>query len=240
MPNWVKSNTAVTTTIIDTMYVQANSLPAPGLVVGIDEAGKGCVIGDLVIGAVFWLDETPIMDGLKDSKKLTKKRREKLFEKLRAACPCVTVGIHAWEIKPGNILERQIAATRMIISRFRPSRVILDCPHPSPSRFVELLGFPKTTAEHKADDTYPIVSAASIVAKVTRDRRLAQFSQAAESDMGSGYPGDSKCRAWLESLREHPDERSERFVRWGWSTCSDIFGESYVKGKLGSRQGADS
>lgn len=203
------------------------------MIVGIDEAGKGCVVGDLVIGAVFWSSEKPPVKGLKDSKVLTPKKREELFDELKSH-PCVTVSIHAHEIRPGNILKLQIFATRLILERFKPQRAVIDCPHPKPDHFVRLLGFPDVDiiAEHKADRNHPIVSAGSIVAKVTRDRRLNRISSDLDCDLGCGYPGDEKLRSWLESLVHKPDPRADRVIRWGWHTCESIFGDEHVERKL--------
>jgi len=218
------------------MYLQVlGERPAPGMVAGIDEAGKGCVLGDLVVGAVFWPSDDPPVPGLRDSKVLPPKRRAKLFRELVSVCPCVTVSIRAHEIKPGNILDLQMAATRLILRRFKPSRAVIDCPHATPSRFVELLGCPDIDilAEHKADHRHKPASGGSVVAKVMRDTKLEKLAASLGADLGSGYPGDPKTRAWLESLVEGADEKSSRAVRWGWSTCKDIFGETRVSQELG-------
>lgn len=204
--------------------------PTSGMVVGIDEAGKGCVLGDLVIGAVFWKDDEPPIKGLRDSKVLSPKRRESLFKELKSTCPCVTVSIHAHEIRPGNILELQIAATRMLLHRFQPRRAIIDCPHATPSKFAKLVGGPDVdvVAEHKADQRHKMASAGSIVAKVIRDRKLGRMADFLGADLGCGYPGDVKTRAWLESLAGVTDPNASRVVRWGWSTCEDILGSERV------------
>jgi len=220
------------------MYMQVvGHKPDPGMVVGIDEAGKGCVVGDLVIGAVFWPDEKAPVAGLRDSKKLRSEKREMLFKELKARCPCVTISIHAHEIKPKNILDLQIAATRMILRKFRPRRAVIDCPHSTPAKFVRLLACPHVDilAEHKADDRYPITSAGSIVAKVVRDRKIRLISKLVDRDIGCGYPGDMKTRSWLEYLAEAPDEPAGRLIRWGWSTCKDIFGDARVARELNGR-----
>lgn len=217
------------------MLIQViGQMPAPGMVVGIDEAGKGCVLGDLVIGAVFWRDEEPPIKGLRDSKVLSAKRRESLFDELKSVCPCVTISIHAHEIKPGNILDLQTAATRMLLRRFRPRRAIIDCPHASPPKFTRLVASPGVSviAEHKADQRHRLASAGSIVAKVIRDRKLRRMADFLGADLGCGYPGDAKTRAWLESLAGVTDPNASRVVRWGWSTCEDILGPERVASEL--------
>ena len=218
------------------MYLQVfGQQPAPDMVMGIDEAGKGCVVGDLVIGAVFWPSDAPPVKGLRDSKVLPPKRRENLFRELVSVCPCVTASIHAHEIRPGNILRMQIAATRIMLRMFKPRRAVIDCPHASPRKFVELLGCPdiEIVAEHKADQRHKPASGGSVVAKVVRDMKLERISQYLGVDLGSGYPHDEKTRAWLESLADHRDPNASRVVRWGWSTCKDILGAARVAEELG-------
>lgn len=207
---------------------------------GVDEAGKGCVIGDLVVGAVFWPSDDPPVRGLRDSKVLPPKRRTALFRELKSVCPCVTVSIHAHEIRPGehgksgNILELQTAATRMLLRRFRPRRAVIDCPHATPAKFIEAMDCPGVdmVVEHKADHRHKPASGGSIVAKVVRDVKLARIAEHFGADLGSGYPHDAKARAWLESLVESPDPQASRVIRWGWSTCKDIFGEARVAEEL--------
>jgi len=222
------------------MYLQVlGEQPTPGMVVGIDEAGKGCVLGSLVVGAVFWPSDDPPVKGLRDSKVLPPKRRARLFQELVSVCPCVTVSIHASEIKPGNILDLQMAATKLILRRFRPRRAVIDCPHATPAKFVDILGFPDIdmVAEHKADHRYKPASGGSIIAKVMRDTKLARLASRLGADLGSGYPHDAKTRAWLESLVDRPDDTdASREVRWGWSTCKDIFGKTRVEQELGKER----
>jgi len=222
--------------------------PEPGMVMGIDEAGKGCVLGDLVIGAVLWKDEKAPIDGLRDSKVLSAKRRESLFGKLKSICSCITVSLHADEITAyrksppkyimvggkqlpiGNILDLQVAATRMLLHRFMPRRAVIDCPHANPPKFAKLVAPSGVDiiAEHKADRYHKIVSAGSIVAKVLRDRKLSRIADFLGVDLGCGYPGDVKTRAWLESLAGVTNPAASRVVRWSWSTCEDILGSERV------------
>ncbi len=226
--------------------------PTPGMVMGIDEAGKGCVLGDLVIGAVLWKDEEAPIEGLRDSKMLSAKRRESLFRELKSICSCVTVSLHADEITAcrksllkyitiggkrlpiGNILDLQIAATRMLLYRFMPRRAIIDCPHANPPKFTKLVAPSGVDiiAEHKADRHHKIVSAGSIVAKVLRDRKLKRIADFFGVDLGCGYPSDVKTRAWLESLAGVTNLDTSRVVRWNWSTCQDILGSKRVASEL--------
>ena len=153
--------------------------------------------------------------------------------------PCVTVSIRASEIKPGNILDLQMAATKLILRRFRPRRAVIDCPHATPAKFVDILGFPDIdmVAEHKADHRHKPASGGSIIAKVMRDTKLARLAARLGADLGSGYPHDAKTRAWLESLVDRPDDAAaSREVRWGWSTCKDIFGKMRVEQELGKER----
>ena len=71
------------------------------------------------------------------------------------------------------------------------------------------------------------------MAKVIRDRKLRRMADFLGADLGCGYPGDAKTRAWLESLAGTRDPNASRVVRWGWSTCEDILGSERVALELG-------
>lgn len=138
---------------------------------GIDEVGRGCWAGPLVAGAVLLSTDIP---GLKDSKKLTKLKREALVREITASDAVVGLG---W-VTPAEVDERGLtAAVQLAMARAlggitqEYDEVIID------GNVNFLVHLSKTRALIKADDTVPAVSAASIVAKVARDNYMAKLAQ---------------------------------------------------------------
>ena len=144
----------------------------PGLVAGVDEAGRGPLAGPVVAAAVI-LDELQPIDGLADSKTLTAARREALFDEIRAKALCCSVAeATVEEIDTLNILQATMLAMRRAVAglRLKPVRVLVDGNRLPP------LDVP-AEAIVKGDALVQAISAASILAKVTRDRWCAQLHQ---------------------------------------------------------------
>jgi ribonuclease HII len=195
-------------------------------IMGLDEAGRGCVLGPLVVGA-FTMEATDVAavqaTGATDSKKLSAKRREALIDPLGKLGLIHLREITAVEIDAENInLLEEIAFAELILEE-RPDKVIIDAPcHPSGipafiERLVHRIGYrPELVVEPKADLNYPACSAASIFAKVRRDSHIHALGA-----VGSGYPSDPKTRAWLMGFLE----RGEAFppcVRTRWGTIENL------------------
>ena len=194
-------------------------------VLGIDEAGRGCV------GAFFveTLDDEALRGaGAADSKKLSAKRRLAAREALGALGTPALVRITPTAIDGGNLNTLEEEAIVELIQRFQPAEVFIDAlghPRTLPAlqeRLLVALGelAPRLTIEPKADHTYPVVGAASIFAKTTRDEALAEHARE-HGVLGSGYPSDPKTRAWLT---EHARTRQPwpPFVRTRWQTVQDL------------------
>ncbi len=195
-------------------------------IVGIDEAGRGSVIGPLVVcGVAIEEDRLKYLERLKlnDSKKVAPKRRIVLSRKIRKIAECYPVHISAADIdllrsKDVNLNEIEKIAMRKIIGDSKPDVSFIDCIDVNPLRFIdEIEKFQdnlKVIAEHKADSKYAIVSAASIVAKVDRDMEIQKLRKIFK-DIGSGYPSDPKTISFLNKIEydDLPD-----FVRRSWST----------------------
>jgi len=173
---------------------------------GIDEAGRGPVMGPLVVASVFAEDDRILMRiGVKDSKKLAPSVRERMFSEIIESTEHRVVILSAEEIDKKrandslNDIELQMFADSVL--GMNVSRVYADCPDVNASAFSSALslklGGTKVTAEHKADDTYPIVSAASIIAKVTRDRMVKEIAKEFGTDIGSGYPSDTTTTEFI-------------------------------------------
>lgn len=200
-------------------------------ILGIDEAGRGCVFGDLVVGAFFV--ESPVDDALReagaaDSKKLSVKRRLAAREALAAHGTGVVHCITPHAIDHGNLNTLEEDAILALVRRFQPAHVYMDAlghPRTLPKLLARLQAAigpdgPTWTIEPKADATYAVVGAASIFAKTHRDEALEELKQT-YGTLGSGYPSDPKTRSWLT---EHARTREPwpPFVRTRWQTVQDL------------------
>ena len=169
----------------------------PGLVAGVDEAGRGPLAGPVVAAAVILDDLRPIK-GLADSKTLTALRREKLFDEIRARALCSSIAsASAEEIDQLNILQATMLAMQRAVQGLRllPRRVVVDGNR--------VPGLTMTAAAVvKGDARVAAISAASILAKVHRDRLCQDLHRDFPQygfDGHKGYP----TRAHLAALREH-------------------------------------
>ncbi len=145
---------------------------APGLLAGVDEAGRGPLAGPVVAAAVILNDARPIA-GLADSKALTAARRERLYDEICAHALCVSVAqASVAEIDQLNILQATLLAMRRAVLglRLKPARVQVD------GNRLPVLEVP-AEALVRGDALVPAISAASILAKVTRDRWCQQLHQ---------------------------------------------------------------
>ena len=175
----------------------AFAFDGPGLIAGVDEAGRGPLAGSVVAAAVI-LDELNPIDGLRDSKALTARKREALFDEIRAKALCCCIAeASVEEIDELNILHATMLAMKRAVEglRLKPAKVLVD------GNRIPVLRIP-AEAIVKGDAKVQAISAASILAKVTRDRqcldldaRWPQYGFAVHK----GYP----TAAHLAALREH-------------------------------------
>ena len=170
---------------------------SPGLVAGVDEAGRGPLAGPVVAAAVILDDLHPIA-GLADSKVLSEKKRERLFDEIRAKALCCCIAeASVEEIDELNILQATMLAMRRAVEglRLKPAKVLVD------GNRLPVLKVP-AEAIVKGDAKVAAISAASILAKVTRDRQcLAMHEQHPEYGFAKhkGYPSPEH----LQALRTH-------------------------------------
>jgi ribonuclease HII len=144
----------------------------PGLIAGVDEAGRGPLAGPVVAAAVI-LDELQPIKGLADSKVLTALRRERLFDEIRAKALCCSIAqASVEEIERLNILQATMLAMRRAVEglRLKPAKVLVD------GNRIPVLGM-LAEAIVKGDALIPAISAASILAKVHRDRWCLEYDQ---------------------------------------------------------------
>ncbi len=207
-------------------------------VIGIDEAGRGPVLGPLVMCGVQiqQRDEEKLLAmGVRDSKQVPKKRREFLFDVIKT----LVEKFHLVVFSPPELdamMHRGInlnaieeKATLEILSALDGDIAYIDCPSPNTEQYAaclkaKLLKNIRLCAEHKADETYVCVGAASILAKVTRDREI-EMLQKQYGDLGSGYPSDPKTQAFLAQY----GEKYPHLVRHHWEPWERIVEEKTQK-----------
>lgn len=175
----------------------ALSWDTPGLMAGVDEAGRGPLAGPVVAAAVILDDLNPIK-GLADSKKLTALRREKLYDEIRAKALCCSIALASVEeIDSLNILQATLLAMKRAVEglRLKPNKVLVD------GNRLPTLGI-LAEAIVKGDALVPSISAASILAKVYRDRWCDEFHLEYPQYGFAGHKGYGTAEH-LAALREH-------------------------------------
>lgn len=222
------------------------------IVCGGDEAGRGAIIGPLVISIVAVksssIHKFPEI-GVRDSKMLSEKRRNQLYGEIEDIALDIKVGkIYPSEINEAmrnhislNELEAKHFAGLFDQIKSDVGLIYLDSPDVIAERFgarfkmssvrpTKVVGikmpkekgikYTKVIAEHKADIRYPVVSAASIIAKVTRDREIKRLEKELKLHIGSGYPSDYKT---IDLIRKHLKTGVlSPHIRDRWSTMDRI------------------
>ena len=223
------------------------------LVLGIDDAGRGCVLGNMVLAGCLMkkeLEQEFKKLGIKDSKLLSPLQREKLVKMIKEKV--ISFAFHMAtpvEIDTGmgeglnlNLVEALSAGTiinelteKLSKSEKENIKIILDCPSINTAGWKnQLMGYVKDkkldsriVCEHKADFNHPVVSAASIIAKTTRDSEIEKLKKEVGFDFGSGYPADPYTK---KALIEHGDELlKKRIIRESWATWQEIVGNKINK-----------
>lgn len=216
-------------------------------IMGIDEAGRGPVLGPMVYGCLYCArsyQKTLSSLNFADSKTLKEEKREELFENLKAD---KSIGWAVDIIDPKELSAKMLKKDKInlntishdsaigLINRVLQMGVLLTEVYldtvgdPEKYRIKLSERFPaiKFVVAKKADSLYPVVSGASIVAKVTRDRALREWVLDETADnvhrnFGSGYPGDPETKAWLEH-HKHMVFGFPSLVRFSWGTCTPYF-----------------
>jgi ribonuclease HII len=196
-------------------------------ILGIDEAGRGPVIGPMIIAGVMVHDgKEAELGAVKDSKLLAHKKRIELNHLIQAHSEFKIIEVSPKEIdkavnsKDGmnlNWLEAHKQAE--IIDSLNPDTAIIDCPSPNCKAYEEYLRNllknkdVKLIVENKADVNYPICSAASIIAKVKREEEMDKIKKK-YGDTGPGYPANEVTKKFVkENWEKHPE-----IFRKSWST----------------------
>jgi ribonuclease HII len=209
--------------------------------VGLDEAGRGPVLGPLVIAGVVIHEaniDSLLAAGLTDSKLLSKEKREQLFDAiLNVMEDYKIVIIKAKDIDEGrrkasNLNRIEITKMKEILSELKNwDKAFVDACDKNLDRCQQWLQqglAQEVVAEHFADLNYPVVSAASILAKVTRDKEIEKAHKQFGVDFGSGYPNDPKTISFLRKyFEEH--KKMPAIARTSWQTIQTIIFECEQK-----------
>lgn len=214
-------------------------MPPDPLILGVDEAGRGPAIGSLFIAGVA-LPESLLPElnamGVRDSKKLSAKRREELYTALQELNAAIYLReLSAAEIDlvlkdtGDNLNLLEIRKMAEIINEAKPAIVYVDAvstPTYSKNKLIPEINSPKPrlVVENRADDNYEIVAAASIVAKVQRDRSVLALHEAHPylGDFGSGYPSDPRTQRFIQENIEIIKRNEVPFVRMEWDNIKRI------------------
>jgi len=194
--------------------------------IGVDEAGRGSVIGPLVVCSFASISQEDLRAlGVKDSKDLSKKRRNELYEILINMPHNLIICSPERIDNSNNLNDLEVELFAESLSVMPSGEIMLDACDVDATRFarnVSRLSNLNCKAEHKADENHPEVSAASIIAKVTRDKCIDELSDELGLDLGSGYPSDPKTKEAVKilALGDYPHD----CLRWSWKTVSDVRG----------------
>ncbi|MFA5019842.1 MAG: ribonuclease HII [Candidatus Pacearchaeota archaeon] len=210
------------------------------LILGIDDAGRGPVIGPMVLAGVLIDKETEkqfVKLGIRDSKTLLPKKREELAKIIKERVIdsfCVKISVDEIDNKSGdrlNLNQREAVASAQIINqiakRLKDKKekigVIIDCPSvniPAWKDYVEKFlmarGNIELVCEHKADVNHVVVSAASIVAKTTRDAEIEKIKKQIGINFGSGYSSDPVTRKFIYD--NYDKFKDKGIFRESWDT----------------------
>ena len=210
------------------------------LIIGIDDAGRGPIIGPMVLAGVLIEkeNEAELKEwGAKDSKKLTPEKREeiakKIKEKFRFYFELTTPEEIDSRTGVGTNLNRiEAIKSANIINHFTKNlkekvKVIIDCPSTNIEAWqnylqqhIENLDLVELSCEHKADANHISVSAASIIAKTTRDSEIEKLKKEIGIDFGSGYPSDPNTCNFLE--KHSQDFEDKGIIRKSWDTWTNV------------------
>jgi len=189
------------------------------------------VLGPLVVCGVSVRSDEKLRElGVKDSKKLTPKKRAELAPKIRRIADVEVVEISADQIDAArtqmtmNALEAKVFAA--IIEKLSPDDAYVDAADVNEHEFERMIRAclkcrPRIVSEHKADDNYPVVMAASIVAKVTRDERVREIEMEIGSPIGSGYQTDETTMNFLNDYVQR-NGKCPPHTRTSWEPAKSI------------------
>jgi len=216
-------------------------------IIGIDDAGRGPVLGPMVMAGVLidQKDEIKLLRlDVKDSKQLFPNKRKKIAKELtkfphhleltdpKEIDKLMTSGTNLNTIEA---LKMSMIINKLMQDQTQKVKIIVDCPSTNIKTWTETLRefiikkqLVELACEHKADENYPVVSAASILAKVRRDEEIQKIKKRINISIGSGYPSDPLTKEFLRNHGEHFVDKN--IIRTQWATWKNI-----IKGKSQKR-----
>ncbi len=204
-------------------------------VCGVDDAGRGSMLGPLVIAGIS-VSRSKIRKlsamGVKDSKKLSPAARERLYKKIidfvdEYYVAKISPKTIDRSVKKHNLNHLEAKYMAKVISKLRPNISYVDSCDVKPARFgkeiSKLSKSKKVRSYHHADSRFVVVSAASIIAKVNRDRAIALLRK--KYDLGSGYPSDKKTTRFVKNYVSKNNDLPN-FVRVSWKPVQKIINKN--------------
>lgn len=206
----------------------------PDLVLGIDEAGRGCVVGPLFLAGFLIPEEDHLIErlnslGVKDSKLLLPPKREELAKEIKK----IARGYKVAKIGPAlidrfSLNDLEIKFSAQLINKFSPRRVYLDVPVSGSGikKYCRSIGSlcsnpgHKIIGANKMDNHNVLVAAASILAKTEREKHI-KLLKKKYGDFGSGYPSDSKTVKWLADWKKSRGQWPS-IIRKKWATLNNF------------------
>ena len=205
---------------------------------GIDEAGRGSVVGPLVIAGISF-DSKKInllkQMSITDSKKISPRKRELLFNQILNMCEsifickinCATIDKF---VKLNNLNKLESKFMTIVADNLHADKIIVDSCDVNPFRFQQEIKKNLINKKisiysfHKADSDNIIVSCASIIAKVTRDNEIDKLKEKLGKDIGSGYPSDPKTKLFIQN--EVFENGSKNYIRFSWKPVKQIINKN--------------
>ncbi|MFW5890627.1 MAG: ribonuclease HII [bacterium] len=228
--------------------------------IGLDEAGRGCVLGPLVIGLVVFeskSDDSYFSQlGVRDSKKLTANKRNDFYEAINRHCYCDSLFVTPQKIDKYNMNSLELNGMAYLVNNTIKKyseasiekvdyEIYIDCPikntdkHKHEMRLIlDHSSSIKIVTENKADDKYVVVGASSIIAKVLRDKEIEKIKEKYKfffKDIGSGYPSDWRTKEFLKKYYKIKNGFPVE-TRLKWGTVKNIRRECFENSKS-SRKG---
>jgi ribonuclease HII len=202
-------------------------------VLGLDEAGRGSLVGPLVVGG-FCLPSDRIDDlvelGARDSKTLTPLARERVYGGLTSLGTPAHLALSPRTVdravRHGRLNDLEAEAFARLIRQLAPDVTYVDACDPNERRFGARVarlagGDARVIARHHADRDFPVVGAASVVAKVRRDRAVARLRQKLGDGLGSGYPSDERTVGFVRAVLQD-GSGVPAWVRGSWATMQRV------------------
>ena len=201
---------------------------------GIDDAGRGPVVGPMVLAGVLIYEdyEKKLKElGAKDSKLLLPKKRQQLKKEIEKLEHKFVISTPPQIDAHPNLNKLEAEKTAAIINALvkEKTKVIVDCPSSNPQEWQDhlvtlihknVLPLIQLSCEHKADANHPVVSAASIIAKETREEELVKLKAKLKIDFGSGYPSDPATIEFIKDNYNNPEYKD--IIRHSWNTVKRL------------------